>query len=92
MMSDRFHNRDYYVRQAGPYADFVRELVESGRYESMADVILAGLELLQDEEIARAARLDRLKQDIQKGIDSGPGRPAEDVFAELRERLRDAAT
>jgi antitoxin ParD1/3/4 len=86
-MTDRTHNRDMYVKQAGPYADFVREMVESGRYDNAADVILAGLELLRDEELQRAAGHEWLKGEIKKGVESGPGRRAEEVFAQLRERI-----
>jgi len=83
-MADRTHNRGFYVGEAGPYAEFVQEMVESGRYESAAEVILAALELLRDEELARAAKHEWLKREIQKGIDSGPGRPANEVFASVR--------
>ena len=33
-------NDDVYVREGGPYADLLRELVESGRYGSAAEVVL----------------------------------------------------
>ncbi len=84
----RTHNREIYVREAGPYADFVREMVESGRYESAAEVVLAALELLRDEELTRAAKHEWLKREIQKGIDSGPGRSADEVFASVRSLIR----
>ena len=41
-------NDDEYVREGGPYADLIRELVESGRYESAAEVVLDALSLLRD--------------------------------------------
>ena len=80
-------NDDEYVREAGPYADMVRELVESGRFDSAAEVVLEGLALLRERELLRKADQDWLKVEIQKGIDSadrGELIPADEVFAELR--------
>ena len=80
-------NDDEYVREAGPYADMVRELVESGRFDSAAEVVLEGLALLRERELLRKADQDWLKAEIQKGIDSadrGELIPADEVFAELR--------
>ena len=94
-MQDRTHNQDPYLRQAGPYADFVREMVESGRYESAGEVILAGLALLRDEEIARNAKREWLKREVAKGVeqaDAGELIPAEDVFSRLREAIRAEAS
>ncbi len=39
------------------------------------------------EELASAEDRDRLKALIREGIDSGPGIPAEEVFARLRRKL-----
>ena len=80
-------NDDEYVREAGPYADMVRELVESGRFDSAAEVVLEGLALVRERELLRKADQDWLKAEIQKGIDSadrGELIPADEVFAELR--------
>ena len=55
-MQDRPDRNDADVaREGGPYADFIRRLVESGRYGSAAEVILDALALLQEREIARSA-------------------------------------
>lgn len=80
-------HRDDYVREAGPYADLVRELVESGRYASATDVVLDGLSLVQERELAGKARDAWIKAEVQKGIDEihrGEGRPIEDVAKRLR--------
>jgi antitoxin ParD1/3/4 len=90
MAQDFRHNDDEYVREAGPYADMVRELVESGRYDSAAEVVLEGLALLRERELLRKASQDWMKAEVQKGIDSanrGELRPAEEVFAEIRARI-----
>jgi antitoxin ParD1/3/4 len=80
-------NDDEYVREGGPYADLIRELVESGRYDSAAEVVLDALSLLRDQELLRKAQRDWHKAEVQKGIDSadrGGLIPADEVFARLR--------
>lgn len=49
-------------------------LVESGRYKSASDVVRAGLRLVKQHEQDYEAELAELRAEIQKGIDSGPGR------------------
>ncbi len=86
----RAFTRDDYVRAAGPYADLVCELVESGAFEHPADVVLEGLALLDEHEQTRRAMDAKLKAAIQVGIDQadrGELIPAEEVFARLRARL-----
>jgi antitoxin ParD1/3/4 len=83
-------NDDEYVRAGGPYADLLRELVESGRYGSAAEAVLDALSLLRDRELLRKARQDWLKAEVQKGIDSadrGELIPAEEVFEKLRAEI-----
>jgi antitoxin ParD1/3/4 len=90
MGQDTRHNDDDYVREAGPYADMVRELVESGRYGSTAEVMLEGLSLLRERELLRKASQDWLKAEVQKGIDSadrGELTPADEVFSEIRAKI-----
>ncbi len=67
---------------------FVADLVESGRYLSATEVLQHGLYLLQDQERLNQIKLEWLRAEIQKGADSGPGIPAEELFAELRQRTR----
>ena len=70
------------------YEALVRDLVKSGRYASASEVMRDGLRLLEEREEQRQAKLAALRQAIQEGIDSGPGVPAEEVFAELKARYR----
>jgi antitoxin ParD1/3/4 len=69
--------------------DFVREMVESERYNSRAEVVREALLLLRERERIREARLEELRREIQKGIDSGPATPLDfaAVKAEARARL-----
>ena len=70
MANDVKRNDDIYVREGGPYADMIRDLVESGRFDSPAEVVLEGLALVREQELARKARSDWLREEIQKGMDS----------------------
>ncbi|GGO55299.1 antitoxin ParD1/3/4 [Roseovarius pacificus] len=49
------------------FNDFITRAVESGRYSSASDVVRAGLRMLEAEE----EKLERLRAEVQKGIDSG---------------------
>jgi antitoxin ParD1/3/4 len=53
------------------FEGFVRELVESGRYESASDVMRDSLRLLEDREKARALELEFLKREYSEGKASG---------------------
>jgi antitoxin ParD1/3/4 len=67
---------------------FIEEQVASGRYESADDIVRTALNLLQEQEenIQRAWTVEELRREIEKGMDNGPGIPAEEVFEELRQR------
>ena len=70
------------------YEKFVRELVESGRYNSASEVLRDGLRLLEDAEILRKVRTEELKKLIQEGLDSGDAGPLdmEEIIAEAKRR------
>ena len=73
------------------YERFVKELVESGRYNSASEVLRDGLRLLEDAEILRKVRTDELKKLIQEGLDSGDAGSLdmEEIIAEARRRKAD---
>ncbi|KQU95736.1 CopG family transcriptional regulator [Devosia sp. Root413D1] len=78
------------------YEKFVRELVESGRYNSASEVLRDGLRLLEDAEVLRSVRTEELKKLIQEGLDSGDAGPLdmEEIIAEakrLKASRQDAA-
>lgn len=63
---------------------FVRDLVQSGRYTSEAEVIDKAMRLLQEREEGEQARV---LEGIRQGLDdmkAGRGRPADEVFADIR--------
>ena len=71
------------------YENFVRELVDSGRYASASEVLRDGLRLMEEQKQLRQMRLEELKRLIQEGLDSGPSEPwdIEDIKAEGRRIL-----
>lgn len=66
------------------FESFVREQVESGRYNNVSEVVRAGLRLLEDSERQQALRLEALRADVAAGRVSGPGRPAGPAFDRLK--------
>lgn len=53
------------------YDDFVRSLVESGRYASPGEVVRDGLRLMEQRERLRESKLAALRADIAEGLESG---------------------
>ena len=51
--------------------ELVRAKVSSGLYTSASEVVREALRLLQEQDQMRAAKLDELRADIQKGLASG---------------------
>lgn len=67
----------------------IAERIESGEYDSADEVVRRALQLLSREDEACATRLEALRGEIQKGIDSldkGLRSPKDEVFARLRAR------
>jgi antitoxin ParD1/3/4 len=62
---------------------FIREKVDSGRYHSSSEVVREALRLLEEHERLRELRLEELRREIQKGIDSGDPVDGEAVFDRL---------
>ena len=54
------------------FETFVKTQIASGRYNNASEVVRDGLRMLQDHDAQREAKLQRLRGDIQAGIDSGP--------------------
>lgn len=67
--------------------NFVKQLVETGRYGSKSEVLREGVRLIQDRE----ARLAALDASILRGIaeaNAGRTKPASDVFDRLEAKYR----
>jgi len=73
------------------FEDFVQRQVKSGRFASASEVVREGLRLIEEREAEREARLEGLRSAIERGRESGPGRPADEVFARVRDALGEAS-
>jgi antitoxin ParD1/3/4 len=68
----------------------IAEKVESGLYTTPSEVVREGLRLLFSLDVSRGELAGRLRTDIQIGLDSlqsGESFPADDVFAEVTQRI-----
>ena len=65
---------------------FIRSQVEGGRYASASEVVRDALRLLELREEQRQALLEALRTEIRLGLESGPGRSAEDVLDRLESK------
>lgn len=72
------------------FESFVREQVDSGRYNNVSEVVRAGLRLLEQEAQTYEAKLAALRAAIAEG-EVGEPIDAEIVFAELRRELEEMA-
>src|SRR5277367_4311677 len=52
--------------------EMIREKIASGSYNSASEVVREALRLLEQEDQLRSLKLQRLRQDVQEGLDSGP--------------------
>lgn len=67
----------------------VEEKVESGEYKSASEVVRHALRLLSRDDAEHKAKLEALRSEIQKGIDSlnaGRHSPKDEAFARVRSR------
>ena len=70
------------------YENFIRDLVASGRYSTASEVMRDALRLVEEREERRKLKLEALRSDIQKGLDSGPAEDfdVEDIITEAQRR------
>lgn len=65
------------------FETFIREQLQSGRFNNASEVVRAGLRLLEEHEQRYQAELQALRAEIAAGKASGVLQPAEEVFARL---------
>ena len=68
------------------FEQFIKRQVEGGRYASASEVVRDALRLLEEEGQRRAATLEALRAEVRKGLASGRGRPAAEVFDRLERK------
>jgi len=70
-----------------PYFEaYIREQIESGRYNNTSEVIRAGLRALEERE--QQVQLEALQKAVNAGMNSGESRSAEEVFSSLSRKYR----
>jgi antitoxin ParD1/3/4 len=69
----------------------VQGKVESGLYNSASEVMREALRLMEERDQLRELRLEELRREIQKGIDSGEATPLDMEEVKARGRMRLAA-
>lgn len=67
-------------------AETLRQTVAGGEYASTSEVVREALRDWTRRRDAERQDLEALRAAIRAGLDSGPGVPADQVFAELRTR------
>jgi antitoxin ParD1/3/4 len=54
------------------FEEMIEGLIEGGRYSTASEVMREGLRLVEEREERRKMKLEALRAEIQKGLDSGP--------------------
>ena len=70
------------------FEELVKGKVESGHYNSVSEVMREALRLLEERDQFRELRLEELRREIQKGIDSGEATPLDMEEIKRRGRAR----
>lgn len=66
--------------------DYLKQKVASGRYRSTSEVVREALRLLEESDQLKAIKLDNLRSEIQKGIDSINEYGAESISLEAMKK------
>jgi antitoxin ParD1/3/4 len=61
-------------------------------YTSASEVVREALRLMEEQDQMRAVRLDQLRQDVRRGLESGPSESWDPEAIKHRGRARRAAT
>lgn len=65
------------------FEGFVRDQVQTGRFNNVSEVVRAALRLLEESEQRRLVELEALRAEIAAGRSSGPPLPGEGVLDRL---------
>ena len=79
------------VALSSHFETFVRNQVESGRYNNASEVVRAGLRLLEDQQKQSELQLEAMKAAIAAGLASGRSIPGDQVFDRLEAKYHGQA-
>jgi antitoxin ParD1/3/4 len=68
--------------------NMVRSKVSSGMYTSASEVVREALRLMEEQDRMREAKLDELRREVRKGLDSGPSEPWDPADLKKKARAR----
>ena len=71
--------------------DLVRSKVSSGLYTSASEVVREALRLMQEQDRLREAKLEELRRDVRRGLESGPSEDWNPAEAKASARARRAS-
>ena len=75
-------------------AKFIDAKVESGGFATASEVVREALRLLQEQDLLRAAKLDELRREVRRGLESGHSKEwnAADLKAKARSKRASKTT
>jgi len=76
------------VALSAHFENFVRDQVDSGRYNNASEVVRAGLRLLEDQQKFEAMKFEALRAATAAGLASGPAVSADQVFDRLEAKYK----
>ena len=79
------------VALSSHFETFIRNQVESGRYNNASEVVRAGLRLLEDQQKQAELQLEAMKAAIAAGLASGRSIPGDQVFDRLEAKYHGQA-
>ena len=71
--------------------ELVRSKVDSGLYTSASEVVREALRLMDEQDRLRGAKLDQLRTDVRRGLDSGPSETWDVEAVKSKARTRRAS-
>lgn len=71
--------------------DLVRAKVSSGLYTSASEVVREALRLMQEQDRLREAKLEELRRDVRRGLESGTSQDWNATAVKVAARARRAS-
>jgi len=68
--------------------EMVREKVSSGMYASASEVVREALRLMRKQDALRQGKLEELRSEVRKGLNSGPSEAWDAASLKKKARMR----